>query len=122
MLRKIPVVWKASLAAAIMLIVGWMILVNSWFGTDIPFLWYIWCIVIFMLVVHIAFGMKKLRDGARHFAEGDFSYNIEEKGMIWDMEEHAKDLNSIGSGIAKAVEEKMKSERFKKRAYNQRIS
>ena len=113
MLRKIPVVWKASLAAAIMLIVGWMILVNSWFGTDIPFLWYIWCIVIFMLVVHIAFGMKKLRDGARHFAEGDFSYNIEEKGMIWDMEEHAKDLNSIGSGIAKAVEEKMKSERFK---------
>lgn len=111
--RKIPMVWKASLAAAVMLLAGWLILTSSWFVYDIPFLWYVWCVLIFVLVIHIASGMKKLRTGARHFAEGDFSYHIEERGLVWDMAEHARDLNSIGNGIAKAVEEKTRSERFK---------
>lgn len=110
--RSIPMVWKASLSMVVMLFICWVILMR-WFGANIPPGWYIWAVILFILVVYISSGLKKLRDGARHFAKGDFSYHIGEEGMVWDMVGHARDLNSIGKGIAKAVEEKTKSERFK---------
>ena len=38
---------------------------------------------------------------------------MDKKGLFLDLAKHADDLNSISHGMSKAVEEKMKSERFK---------
>ena len=61
----------------------------------------------------MALCMRRLREAAHHLAEGDLEYQVDKKGLFLDLAKHADDLNSISHGMSKAVEEKMKSERFK---------
>ena len=63
--------------------------------------------------IYIALCMRKLREAAHRLAEGDLEYQVDKKGLFLDLTKHAEDLNSIGQGMSRAVEEKMKSERFK---------
>ena len=46
-------------------------------------------------------------------ANGDLSYCVDTSGMKREFREHGENLNSIGRGMAIAVNERMKSERFK---------
>ena len=46
-------------------------------------------------------------------ASGDLSYQVDTSKMIWDLKKHGEDLNSIGKGMAIAVEDRLKSERMK---------
>lgn len=57
--------------------------------------------------------LKTLQEGSRHIAEGDASYKIETQKMYPVLKEYGDNLNRINEGIVKAVDEKMKSERFK---------
>lgn len=57
--------------------------------------------------------MKRLQEGGKHIAEGDMDYQIDTEHMLPALKEHAADLNRINEGVSKAVNEKMKSERFK---------
>lgn len=57
--------------------------------------------------------MKRLQEGGKHIAEGDMDYQIDTERMLPALKEHAADLNRINEGVSKAVNEKMKSERFK---------
>ncbi len=57
--------------------------------------------------------MKKLQDGSRHIADGDTQYQIETGKLFAGFKEHGENLNRINEGVSKAVNEKMKSERFK---------
>ena len=57
--------------------------------------------------------MKRLQEGGKHIAEGDLDYQINTEHMLPALKEHAADLNRINEGVSKAVNEKMKSERFK---------
>ena len=63
--------------------------------------------------IYMALCMRRLREAAHHLAEGDLEYQVDKKGLFLDLAKHADDLNSISHGMSKAVEEKMKSERFK---------
>lgn len=57
--------------------------------------------------------MAKLQEGSRRIADGDLSHQIELKNMFWEFRKHGSNLNSISEGMSLAVEERMKSERFK---------
>lgn len=57
--------------------------------------------------------MQKLKEGAEMLAEGDLSYRIETERMFWEFRRHGDNLNSISQGMSRAVDERMKSERFK---------
>lgn len=57
--------------------------------------------------------MKKLKEAGRSLANGEFDRKIDTKELFLDLKEHGEDLNSISEGMTKAVEERMKSERFK---------
>jgi signal transduction histidine kinase len=46
-------------------------------------------------------------------AGGDYSHPIDTRHMFWEFKRHAENINNVGDGIAIAVDEKMKSERFK---------
>lgn len=46
-------------------------------------------------------------------AEGDLNYKIETKGLFLDFAEYAENLNKISDGMGVAVNERIKSERFK---------
>ena len=46
-------------------------------------------------------------------AEGDLAYHINTKYLLGTLKNHGEALNGISEGMARAVEERMKSERFK---------
>ena len=57
--------------------------------------------------------LYKLQVGSRQLAQGDFTQKIDTRKMLWEFKKHAENLNSVGEGMTKAVNERMKSERFK---------
>ena len=57
--------------------------------------------------------LYKLQVGSRQLAEGNFTQKIDTRKMFWEFKKHAENLNSVGEGMTKAVNERMKSERFK---------
>ena len=86
------------------------------FGVDyskIMIVWFAEKVVILFSGGEILIQMKRLQEGGKHIAEGDLDYQINTERMLPALKEHAADLNRINEGVSKAVNEKMKSERFK---------
>ena len=67
------------------------------------------CPLLFIIVIQF----KKLQDGSRMIAEGNLEHKIDTSKMFWEFKKHADNLNSISEGMLHAVDERMKSERFK---------
>ena len=57
--------------------------------------------------------MQRIKQGGERIAKGDLQYEIDTKYMFGDFKEFAESLNNINEGLQTAVNEKMKSERFK---------
>ena len=65
------------------------------------------------LFIYVLNQMNQIQEGGRRVANGDYSNPIDTKRMFWGFKEHAENINNVGDGISRAVEERMKSERFK---------
>lgn len=105
-LDQVPLVWKTVLVLLVWIffnIVAW----------NLPTLWIIVNMAAGVCVIYIALCLKRLKKGAEQIARGDLSYQIDKNGLFGELTEHADTLNHIRVGISKAVDEKMKSERFK---------
>lgn len=57
--------------------------------------------------------LQKLKEAGKSVAAGDLDYKVDTHHMYWDFKQHAEHLNNIGDGLAHAVDERMRSERFK---------
>ncbi len=113
-IRALPLVKKG------VTVYGALLLVEMAFicATDDVFeveliLWAIESAALGLLLIYVLLCMKKLRAGAKELADGNEDYRIDTKNMKGEFLNHAEDLNSIGDGITRAVNERMKSERFK---------
>lgn len=106
--RGFPLVWKSVLITAAVLILN-LFCLSIMSGLA----WVLWAAAVFAAVILIAQKMKRLQEGGKHLAEGDLSYQIDTKDLKGDLLEHAENLNHIREGISAAVEEQMKSERFR---------
>ena len=56
---------------------------------------------------------RRVREGTGRIVGGDPDYKIDTAKMYRDLREHAEALNDLGGAIGSAVEERVKSERFK---------
>ena len=61
----------------------------------------------------MTFQMQKVRDMGSALAAGDLDAQLDTEKMYFDIKRHAEDLNAIGVGMNKAVEQRLKSERLK---------
>lgn len=77
------------------------------------FLLMIKTVAVLLLALSAVSQLRKLKEAGEHMAKGDLSYRVDTKGLLWDFRRHGENLNSVGEGLAIAVEERMKSERFK---------
>lgn len=59
------------------------------------------------------YGWKRATDAAKRLAEGDLLHQTSLQHISWDMKRHIENLNAISIGMNKAVEEQLKSERFR---------
>ena len=64
-------------------------------------------------VLYVAFTLRRLQAGGAALAAGNLRHHTDTRGMLWDFRKHGEDLNSISDGMARAVEERLRSERLK---------
>ncbi len=57
--------------------------------------------------------LRKLQKEGEALAAGNLDAQVDTKWMYWDVKRHAENLNSIGDGMAAAIDKQLKSERLK---------
>lgn len=110
-LRSIPLVWKTVICAIAVMLIEYILLGVNW-GEYWPLAW-IFTGILCAGVTVVAVLLKKIKNGTEEIAKGNIYKKINTKYLFLDMKEHAENINNINDGIAKAVEERMRSERFK---------
>jgi signal transduction histidine kinase len=113
-IEKIPLIWKTTLGVAVIAAWEFFIIVLS-DGNQETFVicWFFLKLVVIPIVLYIAYMLKKLETGGKALANGNLAYKTDTKGMILDLKNHGENLNSIASGMTRAVEARLKSERMK---------
>lgn len=113
--QNISLLWKAMLimgGLAFFEFIGIYSLVG-YLSSGFLLLWLLEKLVLTGVVLAAVLQMQKLKEGGRQLAEGDLEHPIDTEKMFWEFKQHGESLNSISAGMSRAVEERMKSERFK---------
>ena len=94
--------------------VEFMAIIICWWEMDIYLvLFFLTKLIEFPFAAFILLQMQKLQEGSKRIAAGDLSEPIDTSKMIWEFKKHGENINKVSDGIALAVEDRMKSERFK---------
>lgn len=64
-------------------------------------------------IVKVAVEYQKIQKGVKRIAGGDIAWQIPEEGLTFDRKTFVQDINRIGAGLDKAVDESLRSERMK---------
>ena len=113
--RALPIAWKGILVYAVVVLVNFfgMLLIcfsSSFFqllvlvALDIAGLYF---------VIRTVRQLKTLQTAAQKLAAGDLTYTVDTEKMYPVLKEHGDNLNAVSVGMSRAVNERMKSERFK---------
>ena len=113
LIGNLPVFSQVLIALVIIFGVDFLLSVRIFAGAWGVLFWLLEKAAIAALVLWVVYQLHILVEGGKKLAEGDLKYQIDTGRMFWVFKDHAKNLNSIGEGMSLAVEERMKSERFK---------
>ena len=112
--KHLPILWKWALG------IGVLALIDLFFRRGCVFsynrthvFWFLCWALIGGATLYAVLAFRRLRKGAKEIASGNMSYSIDEKNLVLDFKDHAHDLNHIRDGLNDAVEQRMKSERFR---------
>ena len=111
--ENIGFLWKVIL---VMLVLAFFegIGVLMFFNSDIALLlWLLEKLVLYPLVLWYCVQLNQLKNGTKKIAGGEPGYQISTKRMTGIFKEQGEQINHISDGITHAIEERMKSERFK---------
>ena len=108
--RNLPLYWRGGLIWVGLCLIDLCVFARYF---RYPVLWVMKTLVFTALAAFALIAGKRLLDGGRRLASGDLESKIDLKYLYFDFRHHAEDLNAIGSGMQKAVEQQMRSERLK---------
>lgn len=114
LIRNLPIVWKTVAAAGAILFIELLIIINCAYEIDNLLIW--WTFISLLLlsgVIYIAVMLDRLRRGGEKIAAGDLEYKIDTSHMRGGFKNFGESLNNINKGLQTAVNERIKSERFK---------
>ena len=113
-LKGMALVPKATLIIFAILFVEflWMVGFGSGGGFMI-FSWFIERAVLVLLAAWVLLCMKKLLKAGEELSQGNLDYRVDTAKMRGPLKEHGEQLNRIGEGMNKAVNERMRSEHFR---------
>jgi len=109
----IPLTWKLLLLAAVYLVITLMFYVEGRYNSFWCFLWFMVSAAAVGYLCWWAVSFQQLRQGSRAIAAGDLDHRVETRKMPPSLKNHGEELNNISAGLQSAVDERMKSERFK---------
>lgn len=114
MVRSVSFLWKAYLALGIIAVLEYLAIVLFRYDTGAQSIfWLIEKAALYPLILHLLWQMNTLMKGAWRIAGGELDYRIDTDRMFWELKKHGRCLNDIGTGMNAAVNERLKSERFK---------
>jgi len=111
--RNIPILWKTILLLGVIIIAEVIVMMGVRYTDELVAFWLLEKILFASVILLSVIYMKRLQAGGKKLAEGELDYRVDTRRMYWDFKKHGENLNSISEGMTKAVDEKMKSERFK---------
>lgn len=112
LLRNLPLLWKTIVLGLIMIPLEiFCLALLYWDSLVYPIV--LFNVVVALIILSAVLNMKKLQLGCKAVADGNLDYRVDTSHMYLDYRRHGEDLNRIGAGISIAVEERLKSERFK---------
>lgn len=113
--RALPIAWKGILVYAVVVLVNALGMILA-FGAGSFFVF----LLTFVLdaaglyfVIRTVRQLKTLQTAAQKLAAGDLTYTVDTEKMYPVLKEHGDNLNAVSVGMSRAVNERMKSERFK---------
>lgn len=109
---SLSVLWR-MLAVFLVLLVSDLIMIDLWGHLSIRFIWGAVRMVLLLYLCWWGMNMNRLSQGTRTIASGNLNHQIDTGKMPGDLAELGESLNNISRGLTEAVDEKMKSERFK---------
>ena len=113
--RALPIAWKGILVYAAVVLVNFFGALFTWISGSFFQLLVLVALDIAGLyfVIRIMRQLKTLQTAAQKLAAGDLTYTVDTKKMYPVLKEHGDNLNAVSVGMSRAVNERMKSERFK---------
>ncbi len=112
--RSIPLVWKTSLSIGGVLLLDLLVFFcNANYPERLFFFLILEKLLLAPVILYSALLLRKLQKGGEALANGDLTYQVDTRRMFWDFKLHGENLNNISEGMARAVEQRMKSERMK---------
>lgn len=110
---SLPLIWRSMAAVLGVCFLEFLaICICSDLGSYFGF-WIFEHTLLVAAAAYLALALRRLKAGGAALAAGKMDSTIDEKYLVWDLKEHAQDLNSISLGMSRAVEARLKSERFK---------
>lgn len=112
LIRDLPLIWKAVAYLGVIALWGFLLaILND--GSARGFIFVVGGVLLAVFTTWCASNFQRIRETAKKLKEGDLSAKVDTEKFFLDMKDHGDDLNSIGDVITNAVEEQLKSERFK---------
>ncbi len=115
LIKALPIVWKTAVFTAVFLLAN-MIFAAVAFSRGSFFFLFLLLMMDFAVLcslIAVALQLRILRKAGNALAEGNLDYQVDSSKLWLDFKAHGQNLNSISLGMAKAVEERLRSERFK---------
>lgn len=116
LVRILPMTWRTILAV-LCILGGQSLLVLLILETYDGFLFFLATAALDAALVAgaawLSLQLQQVRDMGAALAAGDLDAKLDTEKMYFDVKRHAEDLNAIGVGMNKAVEQRLKSERLK---------
>ena len=113
-IQNIPLFWRAALVCGGYILSTFVFFLWRFYHFGLlVFLWGVASLAVFLLVCWWAIGFQALRRASRSLAAGELKSHIETKQLPPGLRACAEDLNNLSVGLQTAVNEQMKSERFK---------
>jgi signal transduction histidine kinase len=112
----VPLIWKAALIGVGYGLFTFIVIVNRYYHYHYAVVMLLWMLITAAGIVYLclwAYQWQKIRKGTREIIGGNPDYHINTEHMLPDLRRHADELNNLGQSISAAVEERMRSERFK---------
>ena len=112
--ENVPLFWGGLAIFVALSLLDIILLLNGWWHEGFYILLFILLKIVEVLaLLFVLYQMQQLQEGSKRVATGDMSNPIDTSKMIWKFREHGENINKVSDGIAVAVEDRMKSERFK---------
>lgn len=113
--RSVRFLWKAWLLLGAIACIEFLFLIGwDYRSVEITLmLWFLEKLVLYPIIIFALLQLNRLQEGSKKLAQGDLTSKIDTSKMYWEFKQHGENLNAIGDGMNAAVNERMKSERFK---------